>query len=91
MIYLVMAVVWLGVAVAAFLLPRLNPNGPPWTIPNTDISVGWMALVFLVYNLARWWTNRKQQSPDRRYLRLINRPSPPKDEPPDTRFQLRDE
>jgi hypothetical protein len=53
--------------------------------------VGWMGLVFLVYNLARWWTTRKQQPPDRRLLRPIHRAHPPREEPPDTRFQIRDE
>jgi hypothetical protein len=58
MIYLVLATLWLALAVTAFLLPHLNPNVRPWTIPTTDISIGWLALAFLIYNLARWWTHR---------------------------------
>jgi len=89
MIYLFMAVLWLGVALTAFLMPHIKPDGPTWTFPNTNISVGWVALAFLMYNLARWWTSRVQKAPDRRLLRPVTRHSP-SDEAPDPRFQFRE-
>ena len=90
MIYLVMVILWLGVALTAFLMPHFKPDGPPWTIPNTSISVGWLAVVFFIYTLARWWTSRQNKPQDRRLLRPVSR-HVPSDEPPDTRFQIRDE
>jgi hypothetical protein len=86
MIYLMLAALWLGLALTAFLVPYFKP----WTIPNTDISVGWLALAFLLYNLARWWTTRRKQPPDRRLLHPSTRHFP-RDEPPDPQFQFRDE
>ncbi len=87
MIYLVMAILWLGLAVTAFLMPHIKPDGPTWTIPNTNISVGWLALAFLVYNLTKWWSSKKQKPPDRRLLRPSARHNP-NEEPPDPRFQF---
>ena len=89
MIYLLMAVLWLGLALTAFLMPHVKPDGPAWTLPNTNISVGWLALVFLVYNLARWWTTRVQKPRDRRLLRPVPRHAP-KEEPPDPQFHFRE-
>jgi hypothetical protein len=89
MIYLMMAVLWVGVALTAFLMPHFKPDGPAWTFPNTDISVGWVALVFLIYNLARWWTSRAQKPADRRLLRPVRRHAP-SDETSDPRFQFRE-
>jgi hypothetical protein len=81
-----MGLVWLSLAAMAFLMPRLNPDGNPWTIPNTDISMGWVGLFFFAYNMARWWATRKQQ--DRRLLR----PTPPEPQhpelPPDPKFNF---
>jgi hypothetical protein len=67
-LYIVMALVWLSLAILAFVMPRLDPDGNPWTIPNTEISIGWVGLFFFGYNLARWWATRKRQT-DRRLLR----------------------
>jgi hypothetical protein len=57
MLHLVLAAIWLGLAVFAFLQPHLNP-GQEWVIPNTSISIGWIALAFFVYNVIRWRASR---------------------------------
>jgi hypothetical protein len=88
MINLVLAFLWLCVALTAFLLPHFNPDGPPWTIPGSNISIGWLALAFLIYNLARWWTSRGMRQQDRRLLRPIRRPTAG-DEPPDPQVEIR--
>ncbi len=68
MLYLMMALAWLVLGVAAFVMPRFNQVVGPWKIPGTDISTGWLALFFVVYNLTRWWTVRPRER-DRRILR----------------------
>jgi len=71
-INLVLATVWLGLAAAAFILPSVHPEGRSWTVPNTSISIGWVALVFCGYNMARWWTGRLKAQ-DRLVLRQLPR------------------
>jgi len=88
-IYLVMGLVWLSLAVTAFVMPHVNPDNA-WTIPNTDISIGWVGLFFFAYNMARWWGTRNKQ-PDRRLLT----PTPPRplhpEQPPDPNFNFTEE
>jgi hypothetical protein len=54
MFHLVLAGIWLGLAVFAFL----QPGGQEWVIPNTSISIGWIALAFFAYNVIRWRSSR---------------------------------
>ena len=78
LLYLLMALVWLSVAAMAFVLPRINPAVKPWDIPGTEISVGWIALVFFVHDIIRWKMRRAGQR-DRRLLR----PTPATPVPPE--------
>jgi hypothetical protein len=56
MINLILAFIWLGFAVFVFAAPHFNPQARPLKIPGTEISMGWFALVFFLYNVIRWWT-----------------------------------
>lgn len=54
MLHLVLAGIWLGLAAFAFL----KPGDQEWVIPNTSISIGWIALAFFAYNVFRWQSSR---------------------------------
>lgn len=65
MINLILAGVWLGLALLAFAQPHLNPGGREWTIPVFDWSlpVSWLALGFFGYNLVRWGAGQRRRPP----------------------------
>jgi hypothetical protein len=52
LLYLLMALIWLSLAMVAFTAPG------NWSIPRTDMSVGWLALLFFAYNVIRWSVRR---------------------------------
>ena len=63
MVNLILAFIWLGIAVTAFVMPRIRPDGNPWTILDTGISIGWVAVAFFVYNVIRWWASGAKPEP----------------------------
>jgi hypothetical protein len=48
-----LGIFWLLFGAALLLLPIVNPAFPPMNIRGTDISIGWLALVFSAYNWVR--------------------------------------
>lgn len=78
---LILAGVWLGMALVAFAQPHLDPGGREWVIPVFDweIPVSWVALAFCIYNLVRW-AAMQRSTPK-------SKPAPP---PVDTRIQPSD-
>ena len=81
-LYLCMAILWMGLGIMAFLMPLLIPNAPSWSIP-----IGGFALLLVGYDIFRWWTSGEEKPPYRRLLpRSLRRH--PKDEPPNPEFQF---
>ena len=58
---LILALFWAVLCIGLFAYPLVNPNGGRFTIANTGISFAWVAGLFCVYNLARWWLLRAQR------------------------------
>jgi hypothetical protein len=83
---LIVAVVWLLVGTLLILQPVLQPGVPQWTIQGTGLSIGWVAIVFAMYNLVRWsllvyaaW--RRAQDVAAAREQALHRPPPPGREP----------
>jgi hypothetical protein len=55
---LIAAVFWFVVGAGLLIWQALHPGNPFLVIRGTQISFGWLALAFAVYNLFRWWSNR---------------------------------
>jgi hypothetical protein len=55
---LVMAIFWLLLALVTLLLSWVEPGLPLLWFAGSDLHVGAIALVFCVYNLARWLSTR---------------------------------
>jgi len=58
---LFMGLFWLVVGGCIFFWQWIHPNRPGFTIWDTGISIGWVALLFGLYNLAFWWVSRANQ------------------------------
>jgi hypothetical protein len=53
-IYLVLAFFWLIVALFVLLYPRPGIPEVEYTILGTNLSAGWLLLIFVAWNLVRW-------------------------------------
>ncbi len=58
MLNLLMAGFWLIVGGLLLGWQWLHPENRRLTILGTGISIGWMAFLFGLYKLARWWSGR---------------------------------
>jgi len=58
MAHLFMAIFWALVAAAFFLWRVYSPDERGMSLPYSNFSVGWLALVLVAYNLVRWWSRR---------------------------------
>jgi hypothetical protein len=52
---------WLVVAAGIFGWQWMYPDRPGFTIWDTGVSIGWVALLFGLYNLVFWWVSRANQ------------------------------
>jgi hypothetical protein len=93
--YLIFALFWLMFGVA--LLVRQAISGDPgWSMPVGEyrVSWGWLMMVLVVYNLARWWSVRSARAARRRQSEpLIHRQDVPANrdpEPPNPDFDFTD-
>lgn len=84
---LILTVFWAILCVGLFAYPALNPSGGRFTIGNTGISFAWVAALFCVYNLARWWMLRARRR-DREITEqpLSRRPPHPEERNPEFDF-----
>jgi hypothetical protein len=56
---LILAGIWLVIGVSLLALDYLHPGaGMSFRIGETDISLGWVALALVGYNLLRWYGRR---------------------------------
>jgi hypothetical protein len=53
-IYLVLAFFWLIVALFVLFYPRPHRPEVEYNLLGTDISPGWLLLIFVAWNLVRW-------------------------------------
>ena len=58
---LILALFWAILCVGLFAYPLINPGGGRFTIGNTGIPFAWVAALFCLYNLARWWMLRARR------------------------------
>jgi len=61
--YLMLAVFWLVAAALVFGYPLVYPQAEQYTIRGTDISVGWLLVIFAGWCLVRWWSTRSAARP----------------------------
>ena len=62
--YLMLAGFWLLAAALVFGYPLVYPQAESYTIRGTDLSIGWLLLLFAGWCLLRWWTTRPARSSD---------------------------
>jgi hypothetical protein len=97
---LILAIIWLLLGITVLVWQTVTGDDN-WALPlgNYRFSYGWLMLLFVVYNLRRWWTVRATQL-QRRHLQMElatrqrntrwNDRQKPQD-PPDPEFQFTDE
>lgn len=71
---LILAIVWLIAAVLFFVWSFKEPDNPYNKLFGTELSLGWIAIVMVAYNLVRWWNWKQYYS----QKQPINRSLPPR-------------
>ena len=71
---LILAIVWLIATVLFFAWSFKEPENPYNKLFGTELSLGWIALAMVAYNVVRWW-NWKQYYSRRQQT---HRPLPPR-------------
>jgi hypothetical protein len=61
---LFLAGIWTVLGVSLIFYDLLVPGGGAWRIFDTNISLGWIALILAGYNIVRWWSRRKSWKTD---------------------------
>ena len=59
MLHLTMAVCWLILGGVLLARPWSDQPAPSATIRGTSISLGWFGVAMALYNLLRWWLDRR--------------------------------
>ena len=89
---LFLAIFWLALAGAAFVLAWVEPDRPILRLAGTDVNVGWLALAFCVYNGLRWLSTRRVARRKRQWEEAAERsyPSPREGAERNPAFDFRD-
>jgi hypothetical protein len=58
--YLVVAIVWLTLGLMLIIYPEWMPPRLQ-RIPGTDISLGWIFILFFAWRMFGWWQWREKQ------------------------------
>jgi hypothetical protein len=53
--HLVMAGVWLVIALGLLSVADTNPDSPYLRLPGTGLPALWLVFALVFYNLLRWW------------------------------------
>lgn len=77
---LFMAIFWLTLAIAAFVVSWLKPGLPYLEIAGSGLNAGWLALVFGAYNLVRWLSTRMSAERKRMLEQMSGRRNRPRRE-----------
>lgn len=77
---LILAAIWFFAGFVLMKLQMADPENTSYYIFGTGISLGWVAMLFALYNLARWYGNWSAER--RRLLLESSRPTPRKDAEP---------
>jgi hypothetical protein len=56
--YLFLALFWLVVALFVLIYPLFYHDMRDWANLTRRLSMGWLVLVFVGWNLVRWWMTR---------------------------------
>ncbi len=87
-INLILAVVWAGMALVVFFV---DPSGGKR--PGIPVSIGWLGILFALYNLVRWWglqVSGNQTVPGRSDWKRPPTRRPGDDRDPDPTFMFDD-
>jgi len=61
-----LAGIWTVLGVSLILYDLLVPGGGgAWHVFDTNVSLGWIALILAGYNVLRWWGRRKSWRADK--------------------------
>jgi hypothetical protein len=86
--HLILALFWLLLGAALLAWHALHPQDPRYRLLGTGLSLGWLGLLFGLYDLARWWSRRTQDRPPPALERSRRRHHPEPGHAPDPAFDF---
>jgi hypothetical protein len=84
-LHLILTFFWFLLGSGLLAWQALHPNDTRFSIWGSSVSVGWVALLLGLYNLARWWSRRSGAALEQAELTLRRHRKPATyrtDEPP---------
>ena len=56
--HLILAFLWFVLGGALLAWHAVHPEDRSWRILGSNVSLGWLALLFALYDGLRWWSRR---------------------------------